>query len=105
MAKYLLGCDIVHPGIIYLCFESFLPLSSGLNINPNTQQDTQNYWVFGLCPSSGILKTRKHGVSEIGSVTVLRCGEETLFWVPYKDPLSPEDGNRYTSRNVVSSSI
>jgi hypothetical protein len=20
----------------------------------------QNYWVFGLCPSSGILKTREH---------------------------------------------
>jgi hypothetical protein len=20
----------------------------------------QNYWVFGLCPSSGILETRKH---------------------------------------------
>jgi hypothetical protein len=30
--------------------------------------NTQNYWVFGLCPSSGILGTRKHKVSEIGSV-------------------------------------
>jgi hypothetical protein len=26
--------------------------------------NTQNYWVFGLCPSSGILETRKHTVSE-----------------------------------------
>jgi hypothetical protein len=26
--------------------------------------NTQNYWVFGLCPSSGILKIRKHKVSE-----------------------------------------
>jgi hypothetical protein len=33
---------------------------------------TQNNWVFGLCPSSGILKTRKHSVSETGSVSVLR---------------------------------
>jgi hypothetical protein len=22
--------------------------------------NTQNYWVFSLCPSSGILETRKH---------------------------------------------
>jgi hypothetical protein len=25
----------------------------------------QNYWALGLCPSSGILKTRKHNVSRI----------------------------------------
>jgi hypothetical protein len=30
--------------------------------------ETQNYWVFGLCPSSGILGTRKHNISETGSV-------------------------------------
>jgi hypothetical protein len=35
----------------------------------------QNYWVFGLRPSSGILETRKHNVSETGSVSVLRLGE------------------------------
>jgi hypothetical protein len=34
--------------------------------------NTQNYWVSGLCPSSGILNTRKHNVSETGSVSVLR---------------------------------
>jgi hypothetical protein len=32
--------------------------------------DTQNYWVFGLCPSSIILETKKHNVSETGSVSV-----------------------------------
>jgi hypothetical protein len=41
----------------------------------------QNYWVFGLCLSFGILETRKHNVSETGSVSVLRwCmggGEDT----------------------------
>jgi hypothetical protein len=33
---------------------------------------SQNHWVFGLCPSSGILETTKHNVSETGSVSVLR---------------------------------
>jgi hypothetical protein len=33
--------------------------------------NTQNYWVFVLCPSSDILETRKH-VSGTGSVPVLR---------------------------------
>jgi hypothetical protein len=32
----------------------------------------KNYLVFGLCPQSGILETRKHNVSETGSVSVLR---------------------------------
>jgi hypothetical protein len=35
------------------------------------------YWVFGHCPSSGILETRKHSVSETGSVSVLRWEEKT----------------------------
>jgi hypothetical protein len=44
--------------------------------------NTQNYWLFGLCPSSGILKTREHIVSEIGSVSVLRKGgRHLLYWV------------------------
>jgi hypothetical protein len=33
---------------------------------------TRNYWGFGLCPSSGILNTREHNVSEIGPVSILR---------------------------------
>jgi hypothetical protein len=44
------------------------------------EYNTQNYWVFGLCPSSGILETRKHNVSETGSVSVL-----LLCRVPYKE--------------------
>jgi hypothetical protein len=32
-----------------------------------------NYWVFGLCPSFGILKNaEEHDVSEAGAVSVLR---------------------------------
>jgi hypothetical protein len=34
----------------------------------------QNYKIFGLCPSSSILKIREHNVSETGSVSVLRSG-------------------------------
>jgi hypothetical protein len=26
--------------------------------------NTENYWAYGLCSSSGILNTRKHNVSE-----------------------------------------
>jgi hypothetical protein len=37
-----------------------------------TKPNIQNYWVFGFCPLSGIPKTRKHNVSETGSVSVLR---------------------------------
>jgi hypothetical protein len=33
---------------------------------------TKNHWVLGVCLPSGILKTRKHNVSETGSVF--------LFW-------------------------
>jgi hypothetical protein len=32
----------------------------------------QNHWIPGLCPSSGILNTRKHNVSETESVQLLR---------------------------------
>jgi hypothetical protein len=34
----------------------------------------RNCWLFGLCPSSDIVDTRKHNVSETGSVSVLRWG-------------------------------
>jgi hypothetical protein len=34
---------------------------------------TQNYWVFGLFPPSGFLGTRKHDVSETGSVSETSC--------------------------------
>jgi hypothetical protein len=44
---------------------------------------TQNYWVFGLCPSSGILGTIKHDVSERDPVSETSC-----FIVP----VIPDDG-------------
>jgi hypothetical protein len=39
--------------------------------------NTWHYWVLGLCPSSGILKTREHNVSEIGCFYPQVRGEET----------------------------
>jgi hypothetical protein len=41
--------------------------------------NTQNYWVFGHFPSSGILETRKHDISETESVSVLRWGGRHLL--------------------------
>jgi hypothetical protein len=32
--------------------------------------NTQNYWLFGLFPSSSILENRKHDASETASVSV-----------------------------------
>jgi hypothetical protein len=34
--------------------------------------NNQNYLAFGFFPLPGILETRKHDLSEIGSVSVLR---------------------------------
>jgi hypothetical protein len=39
--------------------------------------NTENYWAFGLCPSSDILETREHNVLETGSLSVLRRGGKT----------------------------
>jgi hypothetical protein len=44
--------------------------------------NTQNYRVFWLCPSSGILETRKHNVSETGSFSYSGRGEDTYSVAP-----------------------
>jgi hypothetical protein len=50
------------------------PLSNTdlLKQNEMTTIIFQNYWIFLLFPSSGILENRKHDVSETGSVSVLK---------------------------------
>jgi hypothetical protein len=40
----------------------------------NGSDDGQNYWIFWTLSLVGILETRKHNVSETGSVSVLRRG-------------------------------
>jgi hypothetical protein len=57
----------------HLIMDSLYELSLDQHIYYN-----QNYWVFGLFSSSDILETRKHDVSETGSVSVFRWrGEKT----------------------------
>jgi hypothetical protein len=48
--------------------------------------NTQNYRVSGLCPSSGILYTRKHNFLETGSVSIFKWGEAAGVALPL-----PED--------------
>jgi hypothetical protein len=71
--------------------------------------DTQNYWVLGLCPPSGILETRKHYVSEIGSVTMCRWGGKTpshLGPIEKLTSISFWDTGRWTkSKNSVLLSV
>jgi hypothetical protein len=43
--------------------------------------NSQNYWAFGLCLSSGIKKKRKHDVSETGFAFVLIWGEGDTYLV------------------------
>jgi hypothetical protein len=43
------------------------------------ERKLQNYWVFGLFPSSGILETRKHDISETGSPSVLSWGGKITY--------------------------
>jgi hypothetical protein len=45
--------------------------------------DTQNYWVSGLCSSSGILNTKKCNFLETGCFRPqVRGGSYLLCWVP-----------------------
>jgi hypothetical protein len=44
--------------------------------------NTQDYWVFGLCPPSGILEdTEEHNLSETGSVSILSWGVGVTYSV------------------------
>jgi hypothetical protein len=39
--------------------------------------NTQNYWVFGLCPSSGIEETRKYNILELDLFLSSGVGRDT----------------------------
>jgi hypothetical protein len=47
--------------------------------------NTQNHWVFGLRPSSGILQKSERGVSETRPLSVLRWreGRHLFCWFPF----------------------
>jgi hypothetical protein len=63
--------------------------------------DTQNYCVSGLCLSSVILNTRKHNVSETGSVSQTLCF--LVFRIP-DDGVSPETSNSEKLNNLINKS-
>jgi hypothetical protein len=52
-------------------------LQNPTNLDVKRAIYAQNYWVFGLCPSSGILENREHEVSDTGTVSVLKRGGKT----------------------------
>jgi hypothetical protein len=62
---------------------------------------TQNYWVFGLCPLSGILKTRKNNISETLSVLSSDEGETPTVL----DPLERANLNHWTTRVRITMAI
>jgi hypothetical protein len=68
--------------------------------------NTQNYWGSRLCPSSGILESRKYNVSEIGSpliYTFKPLGSVlTPLMEPAVDPISlvPLFSSRFLHRGV-----
>jgi hypothetical protein len=57
-----------------------------MHVQRDRYPETQNYCVFGLCPSFGILKIREHNISETGSVSPeVMGGRHFLCWVPYEE--------------------
>jgi hypothetical protein len=58
--------------------------------------NVQNYWVFGLCPKSSILKTRKHSISETLCSLVFRIPDDgqspktqqSKCYTPSSEPLT-----------------
>jgi hypothetical protein len=65
--------------VIYLVLgfsPQILNFTRNMNVNP------QNYWAFGLCPSSGILVTKTHDISETVSVPARDGGRNLLNLVP-----------------------
>jgi hypothetical protein len=72
--KQKLGLTILHDSyILYSCFV----YGMSKFVWEEKSFYFQNYWVFGLCPSSVILKTGEHNVSEIGSVSIFRWVGDT----------------------------
>jgi hypothetical protein len=74
--------------------------------------DAQNCWVFGLCPSPGILGTNKHNVSEIGicfrpqvrgeSPTLLGPLERTNLSHKVQSPAILNSFYQYTMKSRIS---
>jgi hypothetical protein len=62
----------------------------------------QNYWVFGLYPSSGILGTREHDVSETDPVYETSCSVVSRISDDGKKSKNPVIMNSQEGRSSVS---
>jgi hypothetical protein len=78
-----------------------ISLSFLKKINHN-QSIAQNYWVFGLRPSSGILETTEHNISETRSASVLRLEGETSTLL---GPLEEANLNHWTTHLGITTGI
>jgi hypothetical protein len=79
-------------------------LTTRLSFSDNYKGDNaiiQNYWVFGLCPSSGILETRKRFKNWISFRSQVR-GEKTRTLV---GPLGGANLNHYQNCYAVQSCV
>jgi hypothetical protein len=90
-------------------------------LQTRTEIGPQNYWVSGLCPSSGmlnnvelqrfgnrvcfLLQVREGGTYSVGCLVTANLNHWTRDQQSSCLPLSPEEGNGSSFRNVVFSSI
>jgi hypothetical protein len=59
------------------------------------EYNTQNYWIFGLCPSFDVLETRKHDVSETDPVSGTLCFLVSKIQDDGKRPKPPSNPDFY----------
>jgi hypothetical protein len=75
------GTTVRHNTQIHICNGEFQENLWHLFIRIWGVLTMENDWVFGLCPLSRILNIRKHDLSETGSVSIHRWGEEDTYSV------------------------
>jgi hypothetical protein len=64
--------SVYPPTVARKRFGKYIPTAT----NTQNYRQIQNYWVCGLYPSSGILETREHNVSETGFIPSQHAYEE-----------------------------
>jgi hypothetical protein len=69
-------------------------------LNCSDDCNTQNYWGFGLLPSSGVLVSRNTTFRKLDQWLILALSKR-LNWIGVFSHLSPENGHRSSFRNVV----
>jgi hypothetical protein len=60
------------PSTICYMLAGLTHIQQKLALPAYVRMSIQNYWVFGLLPSSDVLKLREHNVTESGPISILR---------------------------------